>query len=908
MRTAPDTIAVRAYTEKTGKAPVGCKKRKQDRLDEPSPYTLIFDTETTIDPGQALRVGAYQVRKGEVLAEEGMFYLPDTLTFAEIATLKAYSTRHGLKLRTLRDFNERVFLEIGYYSQGLIAGFNLPFDVSRIAIRHTPARGAMRSGFSFMLAAGRHHPQVRVKHLSARASLIDFATPAGQDTPRGARKRGQKTAKFPGCFVDLKTLAAALTSQSFSLESLCAFLKVPTQKRASDAHGETLSDTYLDYARADVQASWECLCALRERYREHGLATPLHRILSEASIGKAYLSLMGILPLLACQNVARHIFAKAMEAYYGGRAEVRIRREPVEVIYTDFKSMYPTVNALMGLWEFIIGDAMTWRDSTTETRAFLDSVTREDFQSKDTWRHLRTLVRVRPDGDLLPVRAQYSPEKKTGAYTIGFNFLTCSDALWYTLADVVAAKILTGKAPDIIEAVSFTPGEPQLDLKPVDLFGKPDFHIDPRTDDAFVRLIDMRDEAKAKGDEVEKAVKIIANSTSYGIFIEILRDDASKPEKLTLFHPEAREEIILSKALEEPGRYFHPVIGTLITGAARLMLALAERTVLAEGLQWAFCDTDSLAIARPDGMTRDEFRARVQRVVDWFTPLNPYDKPGSILQMETENFASDGSGALQPLYAFAISAKRYALFNLDPEGCPVIRKASGHGLGHLIAPYGEDDPAPGIPNPVVPLSKIGVSRWQYDLWYKIIEAGLGDTPHKVALDYHPALQKPAASRYGATSPALLKWMELWNAPRHWFEEVRPFGFMLKFTARGCNDLPANEDDIVMSIPKGRPSWPQTPKPSAPFDRDPAKAAEQAFDRETGLPVPVSMLLTYDEVLARYHLCPETKFENADYRDTGETRRRHIIAKRVRRIGKEANAVSDDSANYPVRKGDVGEFG
>jgi hypothetical protein len=907
MRTAPDTIAVRAYTEKTGKPPVG-RKRQNTGLDEPSAYTLVFDTETTIDAGQALRVGTYQVRKGDFLAEEGLFYLPDTLTLGEVETLKAYCARHALKLRTLRDFNEHVFLEIGYHGQGLITGFNLPFDISRIAIRHAPARDIMRGGFSFVLAAGKRYPQVRVKHLSARASLIDFTRPAGQDTPRGALKRVQKTPKFPGYFVDLKTLAAALTSQSFSLESLCAFLKVPTQKRASEEHGQALTDTYLDYARADVQASWECLCVLKARYREHGLATPLHRILSEASIGKAYLSLMGIAPLLACQNVARHIFAKAMEAYYGGRAEIRLRRVPVEVIYTDFKSMYPTVNALMALWEFIIGDGLVWHDSTPQTRAFLDSVTRDDFQSKDTWRHLRTLVRVRLDGDLLPVRAQYDTAKETQVHTIGLNFLTHDGGLWYTLADVVTAKILTGKPPEILEAVSFTPGEPQLYLKSVDLFANPQFRIDPQTDDAFTRLIDMRDAAKAKGDEIEKAIKIIANATSYGIFIEILRDDASKPEKLTLFHPDAREEIILSKALEEPGRYFHPVIGTLITGAARLMLALAERTVLAEGLQWAFCDTDSLAIARPEGMARDEFRARANRVVDWFTPLNPYAKPGSILQMEAENFTPDGSGALEPLYAFAISAKRYALFNLDSENHPVIRKASAHGLGHLIAPYGEDDPAPGIPDPVTPLGKIGVRRWQYDLWYKIIEAGLAGAPNEVALDYHPALQKPAASRYAATSPALLKWMDGWNVPRHWFEEVRPFGFMLKFTARGRNAMSAREDDIVMSIPKGRPAWPQTPKPSAPFDRDPAKSAAQAFDRETGESVPASSLKTYAEVLALYHLSPETKFENGDYTNTGETRRRHIIAKRIRRIGKEANAVAGDGVDYPVKKGDVGDFG
>ncbi|KAA5805343.1 hypothetical protein F1654_05020 [Alkalicaulis satelles] len=908
MRPSPDTIAVRAFTEKPKTGEKARRGRKKSGLDEPSAYTLVFDTETTIDAAQALRVGAYQVRKGEVLAEEGLFYLAETLSRGELDTLKAYCVRHGLRLRTVRDFNENVLLEIGYHGQGLIAGFNLPFDLSRIAIRHAPARFAMRGGFSFMMAAGKHQPEVRVKHLSPRASLIDFNRPAGQDTPRGARKRGQKTPAFRGYFVDLKTLAAALTSRSFKLETLCAFLKTPTRKHASEEHGETLSDTYLDYARVDVQVSWECLCALRARYREHGLRKPIHRILSEASIGKAYLTLMGISPLMECQTVPRRVFAMAMETYYGGRAEIRMRRVPVEVIYTDFKSMYPTVNALMGLWEFIIGDGLNWHDATAQTRAFLGSVTREAFQSKETWRHLRTLVRVKPDGDLLPVRAVYDAAKKTRVNAIGLNFLTYDGGLWYTLADVVAAKILSGKTPDILEAVSFVPGEPQLGLKSVNLFGKPEFAIDPLHDDAFVRLIDLRDEAKAQGDDVEKAIKIIANSTSYGIFIEILRDEAPKPETLKLFHPDGREDTIKTKALEEPGTFFNPVIGTLITGAARLMLALAERTVIAEGLQWAFCDTDSLAIARPEGMGRDEFRTRVGRVVDWFDPLNPYAKPGSILQIEAENYASDGSGALEPLYAFAISAKRYALFNFDSESRPVIRKASAHGLGHLVAPYGDDEPAPDIPDPVLPLGKIGVSRWQYDFWYKIIEAGLGDAPKTVTLDYHPALQKPAATRYAATSPALLKWMERWNAPRRWHDKVRAHGFMLKFTPRSHNQMAFDEDDIVMSARKGRPSWPPVPKPSAPFDCDPAKAAEHAFDRETGEPVPVHMLETYVEALALFHLSPEAKFENGDYDETGETRRRHIIAKRVKRIGKEANAVAGDGVDYPVRKGDEAEFG
>ena len=40
---------------------------------------------------------------------------------------------------------------------------------------------------------------------------------------------------------------------------------------------------------------------------------------------------------------------------------------------------------------------------------------------------------------------------------------------------------------------------------------------------------------------------------------------------------------------ERPGDFFHPLLATFITGAARLMLALAERLAIDAGLDWAFC-------------------------------------------------------------------------------------------------------------------------------------------------------------------------------------------------------------------------------------------------------------------------------------------------------------------------------
>jgi hypothetical protein len=70
---------------------------------------------------------------------------------------------------------------------------------------------------------------------------------------------------------------------------------------------------------------------------------------------------------------------------------------------------------------------------------------------------------------------------------------------------------------------------------------------------------------------------------------------------------------------------------------------------------------------------------------------NPYGERRSILQLEKVNFppGKDGDLAtLDPPLCFAISAKRYVLFNRK-DGQPIIRKASGHGLGHLLEPYDE---------------------------------------------------------------------------------------------------------------------------------------------------------------------------------------------------------------------------
>ena len=99
-------------------------------------------------------------------------------------------------------------------------------------------------------------------------------------------------------------------------------------------------------------------------------------------------------------------------------------------------------------------------------------------------------------------------------------------------------------------------------------------------------------------------MKILANATSYGIFIELNVDDPDEDRESDSNPRSAGSRIANSAKRENPGDFFHPLLGTLITGAARLMLAITERLLIDEGLDWVFCDTDRMAFAAPDGIGR----------------------------------------------------------------------------------------------------------------------------------------------------------------------------------------------------------------------------------------------------------------------------------------------------------------
>jgi hypothetical protein len=239
-----------------------------------------------------------------------------------------------------------------------------------------------------------------------------------------------------------------------------------------------------------------------------------------------------------------------------------------------------------------------------------------------------------------------------------------------------------------------------------------------------------QNEDLARLEATEQALKLISSSTCYGVFIEINPDErygsqitvngkkTGKPGWVVdLYAGDHKDRLTVAK-LEEPGDFFAPPIATHITAGGRLLLAICERLAADRAIDYVFCDTDSMCFARSENMERAEFRRSVKEIVDAFIPLYPYTNPDkmplSILQYEDVNYR-DGKkeNGLEPLYALAISAKRYVLFNRipfdpikhvrpselfdgfadlwgngteQPGTYPVIRKFSSHGTGPFNEP------------------------------------------------------------------------------------------------------------------------------------------------------------------------------------------------------------------------------
>jgi hypothetical protein len=884
----------------------------------PSGWALPFDTETFTDVGQAVRIIPYQLRYRGTVKEAGIAYEPSALTVDEHATLYAFAAENGYRVLARADFIREVLLPTLVKRRGAIVTMNGPWDVSRIAVDHGPAkdrRRRMRGGFSFTVDPD-DPVRIQIKRSGARAAFMRLTITAGRHPETVNRAKGGREAEHRGYFYDVGTIGGSLLGQKVSLRRLAELLNTTHQKTTAELSGP-ITRELLKYAMNDVQVTWECFEALRHRYAGLGLTeTPLHWIHSEASIAKAYEREMGLRPWRVVQpDVPDWLIAVIMESYYGGWTVCNIRREAVPGLLLDFTAEYSTCFVLQQLWPYKIGQGFDWADEDpASVQQWVDSVEVGDVLEPAFWPKLQALVQIDPAGDRLPVRARYGGD---GApWNVAVPTVAAGPPLWRPLAAAVASKLETGRAPRIIRALRFTPRAPQTGLRPLELTGDSRDRVDPTRDDLYQRLVEVRTgvrrsqrEASARGDErmaarldaLQLGMKAASSAGCYGTAIEMNVVEHATKVPVTVYRPDGTSYRTRVNRTEEPGTWFHPLIATLVAAGGRLLLAAAMRLIHDAGGTFTFCDTDGLFVVStedgglvpcpggpgrvPDG--RDSVMAlsheTVRSIVDRFAGLNPFDPgaaPGSILKLEPVDFDLD-TGGLRELRCDSHASKRYVILADGHDGATQIAgtpgdlKRSEHGLGHLLAPDSGEGRA-----------------WIDEWWLHLARLDLG-------LPTIPPVwfEEPAVGRVTVTSPRDEATFRAYNRGRPYEQRIRPWSFLL--TAQ------------VDRLGRGRTGGPRSLV--APYTRDRDRIRElDWFDRgdpnhrphriTVGEPqfvisgrIPVQSFGGYFEEF-RGH--PEIKMAGPDGKPCmpwtrGLLQPRTVAISRLLRLGKEANRLAED---------------
>jgi hypothetical protein len=820
-------VAVRGYTQRLEK-----KEGKSSfrRYDTPLRHNrvLVFDTETTINQYQNFKIGYFQIYQDGVIQHDGLFYDPDILNERENKVLEAYSRKHNISLYSLNEFIDSVFYPEVFELKTLCNGYNLAFDLSRIAKRSGNSRGRNRGGFTLTLSDDPFKPPVIIRKLGYSNSFKFTTT-----------KQNKGESYFPGYFLDTQRLAEVLLqSNHISLEKAGEKLNTPVQKMKGVEHGK-VTERYIEYLVKDVettQAVYEKLVKELDVYQIH---IPITKVFSSASIGKHALSQLGIKPFLELNpDFPDSVIGNIMTSYYGGRTECKIRKEPTKVTVLDFTSMYPTITMEMELWKYIIAESLEIQDITEETRRFVSNLKLSDLQKQDTWKKLVVMVKIQPDNDILPVRMDYKGNN-TG-FNVGVNYLSSDSEMWHSLPDVIGSYLLTGKVPKITEAIKFIPKGVQKGLRKSRILG---IDIDPLKDNVVQVLVEERQKIKKKLKKTDKndpeyqhlssraqAIKILVNALSYGIFIELNPED-----KKSEFQVYGLDNFVTKEnKFEKSGKYFHPLLAVMITSGARLFLTIAEAKLKELGAIHAYMDTDSVFVP-PE---------KAQELVEFFQPLNPYNMDIPLLKPEKKD-----------LWFYGIASKRYALYYYENEKISFMKDERSyklHGLGHLTNPF---------PN--------SVEDWQAEIWQDILK-----------LHYEMITERDIEEKYSnlysisqltvSTSNVLNRFKKL-NEGKPWREQIKPFNFFLV----GFQVI--KEDDKAV-------------KPLAPFTKDYQKIIYEPFiDYETGEVKEGSQYFKpLNRTILRYVEHMENKFDG----DEGVLERKHIHVDGLVYIGKEANNIED----------------
>ncbi len=728
-------------------------------------HALVFDTETRTTADQSLTFGVYRlcalVNGSYVVIEEGIFYADDlrakdrkvieNYLRTAVSDVASFPPRFPLYSRS--EFMKRVFWPAVKYNGALVVGFNLPFDLARLALDWS--RGD-KDEWSLVMsryangAENRNRPRITIQPIDSKKAFIKLVPPWKPDEWKD---------KGNVHFLDLRTLGWALFNQSFSLRTLCDELKTEHRKLDHEPTGKVTPEE-IEYARQDGRCTVDALNELKREFDLHPIALKPYNAYSPASVAKSYLEQMGIIRPAEKFAVPDEILGIAMQSYYGGRSETRIRCAEVPVVPVDFTSEYPSCCALLGLFAVLTAKSVSFDDATENVRRLLKHITLKDCFKPAMWERCGFFALVKPDDDILPVRTVYNEVTQN----IGNNYLTSDKPLWFAGPDLIASATRTGRVPRILRAIRMVPHGKQAGMRNVNLRGM--VQIDPYKDDIFRKVIEQRKLHKSD-QALYYWLKILANSI-YGFFVELNPEIQTTDVPVTVFSGEKTLHDV-SDVIEKPGPWFFPPLAALITSGGRLLLAMTEASVEEKSGTYLFCDTDSLAIvaSRKGGQLRIPGSESVQiltwaeakTIADKFAVLNPYNRKivkGSILNLVDANYVdSDPKKPQRQLYGYSIAAKRYALHEKTGKNDIKIVDPKAHGIGFLYPPKDSRKNW-----------KADVPQWIYEMWDYIVRGAL-----KLKRKKPSWLNIPQMMRLTITTYNVLEMLGEW-------EIARPYNFLL----------------------------------------------------------------------------------------------------------------------------------
>jgi hypothetical protein len=220
-------------------------------------------------------------------------------------------------------------------------------------------------------------------------------------------------------------------------------------------------------------------------------------------------------------------------------------------------SQYPTVNELLDNWSVLTAKFVIFPYATNEVRRLLCRINLKRCFERKLWPHFRFFALANPDEDILPVRTVYNGTTQN----IGINYLTSKEPIWFAGPDIIASILLTGRVPRIEKAIRVVRHGKQGGLTETSLRGM--VEVDANRHSFFKHVVEQR-AAHESNPALHYRLKILANSGSYGLFVE-LNPTESTARKLKVFSGEESFETT-SDVIEEPGKWFAPHMASHYVG------------------------------------------------------------------------------------------------------------------------------------------------------------------------------------------------------------------------------------------------------------------------------------------------------------------------------------------------------